>query len=193
MKKAIRIIGIAIICIGLIVGYYYYLSHRDKKNVENSTEVSKVDEVLSRELDQDYPPTPREVVKFYNKILKCFYNEEYSDDEMQKLAEQARLLMDDALLANNPKEQYLALLKSDIQNAKDKGKFISDTKVENSSDIEYQKVKGDECAYVTASYFVKEGNSYTRTYEEYVLRKDTNKQWKILGYQLAKGESSDEQ
>ncbi len=46
---------------------------------------------------------------------------------------------------------------------------------------------------MTASYFVKEGNSYTRTYEEYVLRKDTNKQWKILGYQLTKGDSSDEQ
>lgn len=69
----------------------------------------------------------------------------------------------------------------------------SPTTVANSSDIKYQKVKGEECAYVTASYFVKEGNSYTRTYEEYVLRKDTNKQWKILGYQLTKGDSSDEQ
>ena len=101
--------------------------------------------------------------------------------------------MDDALLANNPKEQYLTLLENDIQDSKDKGKTISDTTVANSSDIKYQKVKGEECAYVTASYFVKEGNSYTRPDEEYVLRKDTNKQWKILGYQLTKGDSSDEQ
>ena len=50
--------------------------------------------------------------------------------------------MDDALLANNPKEQYLTLLESDIQDSKDKGKTISDTTVANSSDIKYQKVKG---------------------------------------------------
>lgn len=164
----------------------------EKKDVENSTEISKVDEALSRDLAKDYPPTPREVVKFYNKLLQCFYNEDCSKSEIEELGGQARLLMDDALLANNPKEQYLTLLESDIQDSKDKGKTISDTTVANSSDIKYQKVKGEECAYVTASYFVKEGNSYTRTYEEYVLRKDTNKQWKILGYQLTKGDSSDE-
>ena len=193
MKKGIRIVGIAIICIGIIVGYYYYLSNHGKKDVENSTEISKVDEALSRDLAKDYPPTPREVVKFYYKLLQCFYNEDCSKSEIAELGGQARLLMDDALLANNPKEQYLTLLENDIQDSKDKGKTISDTTVANSSDIKYQKVKGEECAYVTASYFVKEGNSYTRTYEEYVLRKDTNKQWKILGYQLTKGDSSDEQ
>lgn len=48
MKKGIRIVGIAIICIGIIVGYYYYLSNHGKKDVENSTEISKVDEALSR-------------------------------------------------------------------------------------------------------------------------------------------------
>lgn len=72
MKKGIRIVGIAIICIGIIVGYYYYLSNHGKKDVENSTEISKVDEALSRDLAKDYPPTPREVVKFYNKLRSVF-------------------------------------------------------------------------------------------------------------------------
>ena len=72
MKKGIRIVGIAIICIGIIVGYYYYLSNHGKKDVENSTEISKVDEALSRDLAKDYPPTPREVVKFYNKSAAVF-------------------------------------------------------------------------------------------------------------------------
>ena len=53
MKKGIRIVGIAIICIGIIVGYYYYLSNHGKKDVENSTEISKVDEALSRDLAKD--------------------------------------------------------------------------------------------------------------------------------------------
>ena len=68
MKKGIRIVGIAIICIGIIVGYYYYLSNHGKKDVENSTEISKVDEALSRDLAKDYPPTPR---KWSNFITSC--------------------------------------------------------------------------------------------------------------------------
>ena len=92
MKKGIRIVGIAIICIGIIVGYYYYLSNHGKKDVENSTEISKVDEALSRDLAKDYPPTPREVVKFYNKLLQCFYNEDCSKSEIAELGGQARLL-----------------------------------------------------------------------------------------------------
>lgn len=91
MKKGIRIVGIAIICIGIIVGYYYYLSNHGKKDVENSTEISKVDEALSRDLAKDYPPTPREVVKFYNKLLQCFYNEDCSKSEIEELGGQARL------------------------------------------------------------------------------------------------------
>ena len=105
MKKGIRIVGIAIICIGIIVGYYYYLSNHGKKDVENSTEISKVDEALSRDLAKDYPPTPREVVKFYNKLLQCFYKEDCSNSVIVELGGQDRLLMDDALLAHNPKEQ----------------------------------------------------------------------------------------
>ena len=65
MKKGIRIVGIAIICIGIIVGYYYYLSNHGKKDVENSTEISKVDEELSRDQAKHYPQSQLEVVKFF--------------------------------------------------------------------------------------------------------------------------------
>ena len=50
----------------------------------------------------------------------------------------------------------------------------------------------DEIAYVTSSYFVKEGNSYERTYQEYVLRQDANKDWKILVYYQIEGESEED-
>ncbi len=192
MKKYVKIVGISVLCIALIVGYYYYLSHRDKKDVENNTEVGEVEEVLAKDLDKDYPPTPREVVKFYNRILTCFYNEEYEEEQLEELAEQARKLMDQELLNNNPKDVYLSSLKAEIQQYHEREQTLADTTVSSSNEVEYRTVDGQECAYVTASYFVKEGNSYTRNYEEYVLRKDSDKNWKILGYQLVKGDSSDE-
>lgn len=192
MKKVLKIVIISVLCIGLIVGYYYYLSHKDKKDVENSTEVGAVEEVLIRDLEKDYPPTPREVVKFYNRILTCFYNEEFDENQFEGLADQARFLMDEELLEKNPRDSYLLQLEKEVNGYKENGQKLGETTVDDSSDIVFKKVKGKECAFVTASYFVREGNSYSRTYEEYVLRKDDKDQWKILGYQLTEGESLEE-
>ena len=192
MKKVLKIVIISVLCIGLIVGYYYYLSHRDKKDVENSTEVGAVEEILLKDLEKDYPPTPREVVKFYNRILSCYYNEEFDENQFEALADQARLLMDEELLENNPRDAYLSQLRTDVNDYKEKGQKLGETTVDDSSDIIFKKVRGKECAFITASYFIREGNSYARTYQEYVLRKDDSGNWKILGYQLTEGESLEE-
>ena len=190
MKKYARIIGISVLCIALIVGYYYYLSHKDKKDVETGTKVGAVEEILLEDLDKNYPPTPREVVKFYNQILTCFYNEDYDEEQLEALGDQARKLMDTELLNNNPKEVYLSALKNEVEEYKEKGQTLADTTVSSSNEIDYKTVDGKECAFVTASYFIKEGNSYSRTYQEYILRKDKDKSWKIVGYQLVKGDSA---
>ena len=97
---------------------------------------------------------------------------------------QDRKLMDDELLEQNPNEQYLAALKLDIQSFKDKKRTISRTDVCDSNEIIYKTVKGSDCAYVTASYFMKEGKGYIKSREQYVLRKDEAGNWKILAYEL---------
>ena len=51
--------------------------------------------------------------------------------------------------------------------------------------------RGDEIAYGTASYFIKNGSSYTKTYQKYVLRKDDDGDWKILTFYKIEGESSE--
>ena len=38
-----------------------------------------------------------------------------------------------------------------------------------------------------ASYFMKEGNGYIKSREQYVLRKDDSGDWKILAYKLLDG------
>ncbi len=192
MKKYIKIVLLSIVCIGLIVGYYYYLSFHNKKNVENAKDLTPVEDVITRDLEKNYPPTPREVVKFYDKILKCYYNEKYDDEEFEQLVEQARLILDEELLKKNPKDQYILALKADIKDYKDNERKLSRATVCDSKDVTYQKIDGKECAYVTSTYFVKEGNTFTNTYQKYVLRKDADGEWKILGYKAMEGESSNE-
>ena len=126
-------------------------------------------------------------------IITCFYNDEYTDDELYDLGDQARKLFDDELLENNPRNEYFKNLKEDISEYHDKSKTIASSAVDSSNDVEYKEVDGDDCAYVKASYFIKEGNAYSRTYQMYVLRKDADGNWKILVFYQVNGDSSDDE
>lgn len=192
MKK-VKTVLIALICIGLVVGFYYYLSHRQPKSVEDTKEISAVTEVLSKNLDTAYPATPREVIKYYNKLILCLYNEEYTEDEFNGMVEKMRGLMDVELLENNPQDQYSVDLENDVASYKDAKKVIASTDVCDSNEVEYATVEGDKCAYVTASYFVKAPKSYNRSNQEFVLKKDEKGNWKIVGFVLLEGEDTNEE
>ena len=116
MRKAIRIV-IAIICmVTLVVGYYAYLSRKnDSVSADSNVELSEVQAIVSKNFIKEYPATPRSVVKWYNRIITAYYAEEYSQEELEKMAEQARMLMDDELLKYNPKDTYLASLNLEIE------------------------------------------------------------------------------
>ena len=193
MKKALRYIFIGIILVVVICGYYYYLSHKNVPSAGDvEVSVSEVEAVLAKDFEESYPSTPREVMKNYNRIITCFYNEEYTEDQLVELAQQARRLMDDELLELNPFEQYMADLQSEIDLYKMNEKVIVKSTVSDSNDVIYKVVKGQQCAYVTSYYFCKEGKSdFTRTYEKFVLRKDSSGNWKILAWKLIDGDEEE--
>ena len=192
MKKAFRI-GISIvICVGLVCGYYYYLSQKNAKSSEDAQDkTTEVEKIIERDFDKKYPKTPREVVKWYNRIITAFYGEEYTDEELEKMADQARSLMDDELLSYNPRDTYLKSLKADIEDYKTRNKIIVQSSVSDSNDITYATVDGDYCAYVDAYYFSREASDYSRTYEEFVLRMDDEGHWKILSFRLTEGDNDE--
>lgn len=192
MKKAFRI-GISIvICVGLVCGYYYYLSQKNAKSSEDAQDkTTEVEKIIERDFDKKYPKTPREVVKWYNRIITAFYSEEYTDEELEKMADQARRLMDDELLSYNPRDTYLKNLKADIEDYKTRNKIIVQSSVSDSNDITYATVDGDYCAYVDAYYFSREASDYSRTYEEFVLRMDDEGHWKILSFRLTEGDNDE--
>jgi len=187
--KRIRVIIIGIVCISLVVGYYYFLSN---KGSGDETEVSEVQKVILKDIGgKAYPATPREVVKFYNRIQCCYYNEEYTEDEFKKLADQARILMDEELADNNPAEQYYLQVKNVVDDFREKKKTINNASVCDSNQVKYSTIGGFECAYVTSSYFVREKDGFSKSNQNFVLRKDEENRWKILAFELAEGEISD--
>lgn len=191
--KNTKFVIIIVVCVCVILGGYYYLTNRNNAKEEENITLTEIQELTTKNLDKNFPATPREVVKLYNRIITCFYNDEYTDDELYDLGDQARKLFDDELLENNPRDEYFKNLKEDISEYHDKNKTIASSAVDSSNDVEYKEVDGDDCAYVKTSYFIKEGSAYSRTYQMYVLRKDADGNWKILVFYQVNGDSSDDE
>ena len=194
MKK-IRLIIIAIACICLICGGYFLFSQNNTVSEENLTEVEKV---LVKDLKKDYPKTPREVVKFYNRIVKCYYSEKLSDKEIEDMVDQMRYLLDEDLLMVNPRDEYYKSVVKDIEDYNSKNKRIVNTDVCDSNDVTYiDDVKDgenevDKLAYVNASYFINTDGQFTNTYQQFVLRQDDDGRWKILTFYEVEGESEED-
>ena len=185
-----RVIIIAAICIVLIVGGFFIFTNRTQKNPED-VELTTVQQIITKDLAGNYPKTPREVIKTYNEIITCFYNEECTDEEIEKLSERVLLLLDEELLANNPKNEYIKNLKTEISDHKAKGKAIISYNLSSSNEIEFRTVDERECAYVDCSYFIKDKKGYSKSYMTYVVRKDENNEWKILVFYQSEGDTSD--
>lgn len=193
LKKNVRVFIIGAVCIALVVGLFFYVTKSRSASVEDLTELTEVQSVITKDLEKNYPATPREVVKLYNRIITCFYNETFTEEELYALGDQIRFLFDEELLNNNPRDEYFKQLKTDIEEYHERSKTIASTSVCSSNEVNYQVVDGDECAYVTASYFINENRTYSRTYQTYVLRKDEDGNWKILVFYQVEGDSADEE
>lgn len=195
MKKSIGGVIAAVVCIVLVAGLYYYATvARERQSVENASDLTEADKILTKDLEKSYPMTPREVVTFYNRILVCLYDEEYTDEQFEELAMQLRRLMSDELLKENPQEVHLSALKNDVETYASLDKKIATATVESSTDVKKRTVNGKETAYVTSSYFIKEGEkAFSRSRQCYVLQQDEAENWKIVGFYLLEGENGDDE
>lgn len=191
MKKT----GIVILTIALIAaicGSFYVVNDKSKRANQKEKVLTEVQRITTKDLDKNYPQTPREVVKLYNRIVKCYYGMQYSDEELDALTDQALKLFDDELAANNPKDTYKQSVTADAQSYKDQGITLAQTGVCDSNDVKYVTDNGSKISYVKASYFMKEGSSYSKTYQEYVLRQDKEGCWRILTFYKIAADSDTE-
>lgn len=179
----IKNIIIVVILVALIGGYYFYLSNRHKTEAE--TEVTAVQNVLLRNLDTNYPPTPKEVIKYYSDITKCLHNETYTEDQLEQMADKLLALYDEELAENNPRDQYIKDLKKDVRDFTDSGYSIVNYNTSSSTDVEEYTLDGRKCAKLYCIYSVKTGADYKSSKQVFVLRKETGTgHWKILGFEL---------
>lgn len=174
---------IAVVLVALVGGFYFYVSNIGKDN--DDVVVSAVQNVLLRNLDNDYPSTPKELVKYYGDITKCLYNENYSEDQLAQMADKMIALYDDELAENNPRDQYIVDLKAAVKDFSDKNYTIISYTTSSSTDVEEYTHEGRKCASLYCTYSIKTGADYVSSKQVFVLRKESGTgHWKILGFDI---------
>lgn len=184
MKQAKTII-IVIVIAALIGGYYFYLSNKTGQK-EDNVQATAVQEVLMKNLDTNYPPTPKEVVRYYSDISKCLYNEEYTEEQFIQMADKMMALYDDELLEQNPREQYVEKLRADVALFENNGYTIESYSTSASTDVVFDKIDGRDWAKLYCTYSIRTSKGVSASQEIYELRKDLQTgHWKIYGFQMA--------
>jgi len=184
MKKAQGTKGliIVLVLILLVIGYYYYLSNRTVEETEEVT-ISQAQDLLLRDLDRNYPPSPKEVLKYFFEITTCLYNEKLSEDDVNALALKVQELYDEELIANNPQEEYLVELKSEIASFRASNSQILNYSTSSSVDVDYFEEDGCSFARIYGTYYLQVQKSLKSLEEVFLLRKDEEGHWKLYGWQ----------
>ncbi|HBA70530.1 MAG TPA: hypothetical protein DCZ40_14425 [Lachnospiraceae bacterium] len=183
-NSAVRVIVVVCVLAAMLVGFYYYISHKTRTENDDDVAITKSQQVLMRNLETNYPPSPKEVVKYYCEITQCFYNETHTEEETEALAMQIRKLYDDELAANQTEEEYLEELKIEIISMLGNGMTVSSFGLPSSSEVSYYSEDGYDWARLYCSFNLRQETKMLNTVEQFLLRKDENGRWKIYGWQL---------
>lgn len=178
---------IIVVSVAVIVGIFLIISNRLAQDDEpTEVQITAVQNVLLRNLDNNYPPTPKEVLKYYSDITQCFYAGGYTDEEFIELANRALDLYDDELRANQNYDMYIDDLRAEIASFKEKDWSISSYSTSSSMDVLEFERDGDEWAQLYAFYNVRQSTQIVKVTEIFLMRKDEDGRWKIYGWQEAK-------
>lgn len=179
-KGTTVVIGVLIIVSAVIL---YSNSIKKRMVTEDEVEISRQEELellLDVDLDKDYPKDPRGTVEMFSRIIQMLY-ENISDEVTDVLALKIRELYDEELLAINSEKKYLNDLYTELAAIRESETTISKYLFVNEDQEGYDIIDGQEYANIYVSYTMKQKSRYIET-KEFILRKDEEGKWKILGW-----------
>lgn len=188
MRKGPKSAAVLAVMVITVFALYYYLVNKVERSAPE-VETTAVQDVLLKNLETDYPPTVREVIKYYNEIMNCYYKEKPTDAELEQLADKAMELYDAELVNFQSREMYLEDLKTEIAAYAAADTVLSHVALSSSTAVDYYTYNGRECAQIRCIYTLRQKTQLMTIKEVYVLRKDDSGRWKILGWSPAEDET----
>jgi len=174
---------IILILVCIVISYYYYLSNKSFGKQEDPVTANSVQEIVLKNYETTYPPTPKEVVKEFLQISKALHNESLTDAEIEVVGLKILALYDDELIANKSQDDYFTDLKSEIATFRTNEYVITNYYTSSSTEVVYGKVNGYETAKLYGTFSIRANGKAQILQDVFVLRKDSTGRWKIFGWQ----------
>ena len=194
MKKYGRTIIVIAVLVALGLGYYYYLANKDtgKDATDIAADTSEVSVLISKDIMANYPESPKDVVNLYARITKAYYDTSLTDEQIEALGKQARLMFDDELKNTQTDADFYEKLKEDIGNYNSTKTRISSYVIQSAAKTKYSTFKDRQYASIALVYYLRQGYKLIDSPTKFTLRKDDDGHWKILFWELTKIDSDTE-
>jgi hypothetical protein len=194
MKKYGRTIIVIAVLVALGLGYYYYLANKDtgKDATDIAADTSEVSVLISKDIMANYPESPKDVVNLYARITKAYYDTSLTDEQIEALGKQARLMFDDELKNTQTDADFYEKLKEDIGNYNSTKTRISSYVIQSATKTKYSTFKGRQYASIALVYYLRQGDKLIDSPTKFTLRKDDDGHWKILFWELIEIDSDTE-
>ena len=194
MKKYGRTIIVIAVLVALGLGYYYYLANKDtgKDATDIAADTSEVSVLISKDIMANYPESPKDVVNLYARITKAYYDTSLTDEQIEELGKQARLMFDDELKNTQTDADFYEKLKEDIGNYNSTKTRISSYVIQSAAKTKYSTFKDRQYASIALVYYLRQGDKLIDSPTKFTLRKDDDGHWKILFWELTEIDSDTE-
>lgn len=177
-RTLVTIFVMSTIAVLVILSYYYLVNRKDVSN----DEPTEVEVLINKDLELYYPATPKEVVKLFSNILQNLYTE-LEEDQYKALSLKIRELYDKELLEINSLDKNLNKLGNEILEWQDVKRRIVNYSFDKAENNLSRVEGGVEYQTITITYTFEEKSKFIEDYS-FILRKDENNRWKILGWKL---------
>ena len=194
MKKYGRTIIVIAVLVALGLGYYYYLANKDtgKDATDIAADTGEVSVLISKDIMANYPESPKDVVNLYARITKAYYVTSLTDEQIEALGKQARLMFDDELKNTQTDADFYEKLKEDIGNYNSTKTRISSYVIQSAAKTKYSTFKDRQYASIALVYYLRQGDKLIDSPTKFTLRKDDDGHWKILFWELTEIDSDTE-
>ena len=191
MKKYGRTIIVIAVLVAWGLGYYYYLANKDtgKDATDIAADTSEVSVLISKDIMANYPESPKDVVNLYARITKAYYDTSLTNEQIEALGKQARLMFDDELKNTQTDADFYEKLKEDIGNYNSTKTRISSYVIQSAAKTKYSTFKDRQYASIALVYYLRQGDKLIDSPTKFTLRKDDDGHWKILFWELTEIDS----
>lgn len=186
MKKRIGTISVVLVLACAIVALYMYIDRSGKEAKEPVNTVAE--QILAKNLDINYPPTPYSVAEFYCGIVECIYSEDTTEEQLAALVKKERELFDEEFAAINSYESLLAATKEDLKVAKEKKLVFTGYVLDKASNVSKWKRDGYDYASIMFQLMSRTDKGSGGSYRNLIMRKDSDGNYKILGWETVEAE-----